>query len=607
MDKKQNIKSVFIATPQWLPLNPPFSLVPIATFLRQNGFNTKILDFNIEYYLHVLNKKYLYKSLETAKNQLPSLFDFLQTNFVKGKNQNEYDDLFKSNLLKYNKIKEFTVQNRDKVLKSIENIDYSLKVLRDNKLFYDPNQLTKALYNIDFCLEIVSLPFFPAQIQIGNYYNPFFKLEFQDMLKSASTYNIFSDFYEKYINKILDLKPDLIGLSINSTTQIVSALTLAYTLKKKTNAKIQIGGNYFSRLVDTLQNTPEFFKTFCDFLIVDEGEIPTLEFIKYLSGDLNIDKVHNLIYLQNDKVIVNEYTKPINLNDLNVSDLSDFDLKKYLTPDIVLPQQSSRGCYWGKCSFCDHDFGQKLSVKSVDKFIDDLEFINKKYGISHFELIDECISPHYLNIMSDKIKERNLKIYWFNNARIESDFTPDILSNAYNSGLRMLLWGFESASTKVMELINKGIDLDKRIEILTNSRKLGIWNFAFIFFGFPSETKDDAIETIEFIKTHTDIISSYGRSVFTLGKHTTLNKNPEKYNITKIYKDLEAFSPVYHFETSVGMNEKEINQMADFCLQQCNKAYNNPLWMYLIHREILFLYICKYGADKLEHMNIKNC
>lgn len=599
-------KSVFIATPQWLPLNPPFSLVPIISYLRKFGYDTKMLDFNIDYFLTILDKDYLKQSILNSENQIKELFLYLGKNFQKGKTQEEYSEEFKSKLLKYNKIKEFTTQKKERVKKAIETIEHSIKVMRDKDLFYNPEELTKAMNNIDFCLEIASLPYYPSLIQMSNYQDAFFKLDFGIMLKYAQSKNMFSEFYEKNFSKITNLMPDAVGISINSTTQIVSALTLALMLKQRTQSKILIGGNFFSRVTESIEKHPEFFKYFCDYVLPEEGEIPSLELFKYFDGEISIEDVPNILYLKEGKVIQNEISPPLNLNDAPVSDLSDLDLTKYLTPSIVLPQQSSRGCYWGKCSFCDHDFGQKMNIKAISKFIDELEILNKEYGIKHFEFIDECISPLYLKKMSEEITKRNLEISWFNNARLETAFDENVLTTSYKAGLKMLLWGFESGSKKIMEYINKGIEVEKRGEILRVARKIGIWNFVFIFFGFPSETRSDALETIEYIKQHTDIISSYGRSIFTLGKHTTLRNTPEKYSITKIYPDIEEFSPSYHFETSVGMNEKEIKEIAQKCLNECNEAYDNPLWMYLFYREILFLYICKYGTDKVEEMKIEN-
>jgi radical SAM superfamily enzyme YgiQ (UPF0313 family) len=43
-------------------------------------------------------------------------------------------------------------------------------------------------------------------------------------------------------------------------------------------------------------------------------------------------------------------------------------------------------------------------------------------------------------------------------------FYKRILELAKKAGLKMILWGFESGSCKIMELINKGIDVDNRLK-----------------------------------------------------------------------------------------------------------------------------------------------
>lgn len=604
--KKENFKTLFIFPPQWLPLNPPFSIIPLYSYLKENGYDSKIIDLNLEFYIHILQKDYLKKALDKALVDLKKLFDYLAKNFVKGKKEEDYSQEFKVNLAKYNKIKEFTTTKQKYSLEAIDKIDDSIAVMRDKELFYNPQKLVEALNNIDFCLEIASLPYFPSVMQFNNFSNMFSRLTFESIVKDISNErtNIFLPFYKQVLEDIKKEKPDVIGVSINSSSQITSALTLCHLLKKENFAKITIGGNFFGRVTETLKNYPEFFEMFCDVLMAEEGEIPTLKYTEYLNGEIPITDVPNILYVENGEVKSTPICEPLSINKHPVSDLSSLELKKYFTPHIVLTQQSSRGCYWRKCSFCDHDFGQKLNLKAIDKFVDELELMNKTYGIEHFELIDECISPSYLLKMSQKIKNRNLKISWFNNARLEKEFDKTVLTEAYSAGLKMLLWGFESASKRVMELINKGVDIDKRQEILKTSRDIGIWNFVFIFFGFPSERIEDALETIEFIKNNTDIISSYGRSVFTLGKHTTLRQTPDKFSITRIFEDEDEFSPSYGFETSIGMNSKKIGEIANLCTQECNKAYKNPLWMHLGQREILFLYLCRYGADKVENMKI---
>ena len=76
-------------------------------------------------------------------------------------------------------------------------------------------------------------------------------------------------------------------------------------LKKETNAHVNIGGNHFGRVTDSLEKYPEFFELFCDSLLVEEGEIPVIELAKYINGEQEIEKVPNLMYVKDGKVQFN--------------------------------------------------------------------------------------------------------------------------------------------------------------------------------------------------------------------------------------------------------------------------------------------------------------
>ena len=113
-----------------------------------------------------------------------------------------------------------------------------------------------------------------------------------------------------------------------------------------------------------------------------------------------------------------------------------------------------------------------------------------------------------------------------------------------------------------MELINKGIDTDKRFEILERATKAGIYNFAYIFTGFPTETFDEAMETVNAVCDRSDIIHAYGTGTFSLGKHSMINFNPEKFGITKLEDD-EAFSAEAKFEIKVSLYDDFVVKLKD--------------------------------------------
>ena len=138
---------------------------------------------------------------------------------------------------------------------------------------------------------------------------------------------------------------------------------------------------------------------------------------------------------------------------------------------------------------------------------------------------------------------------------------------------------------------------------MSNAKNAGIWNFAFIFFGFPTETVDDAMLTVRMLVENKHLIDSYGRSVYTMGRHSKLAEDPKKYGITKIYPAEEEFSPNINFDC-IGMTQKELTYVQNYCKNECFEAYKKPLWMYLRTREYLFMYIAKHGIEYVRNYKI---
>ncbi|MBQ8886100.1 MAG: radical SAM protein [Candidatus Gastranaerophilales bacterium] len=597
-------KMLLIFPPQWTPISPHFAIPSLIGQLKSKGYNAEALDLNIEFFNDVLSKQYIEKSIFMARKEFENLKENLLNVFSPEKKADDYKLEEQIFLYKYRYLKNYLSEN-EKYLNFIPNvIDKAVNFFKTEE-FYNPMTLIQSLNVIDRALQIISLPYSPMRIEMEQIANPFFKFNYETIkyfvLDKSS--NIFIEYYEDKIKEILDKKSKFIAISLNSSSQIMPGLTLTYLLKQKTNAHINIGGNFFGRITDELLNHKEFFELFADSVSIEEGEGPIVEFARFINNEIPIENVPNLIYIKDEKLFKNEKIKPLKLNEIANINLDDYDLKKYFSPQIVLPFQSSRGCYWGKCSFCDQDFGMNFNSKNVDKVISEFKELKEKYKIDNFEFIDESVSPSYMNELSDRLNKENVSVSYFCDARLETAFTKEILEKAHENGLKMIMWGLESGSNKVLELINKGIDLEKRFEILKDAKEAGIWNFAFIFFGFPTETVEDAKKTVKMLVDNKDIIHSYGRSVFSMGRHAKLSQEPEKYGITKIYPAEEEFSPNINFD-SIGMNKQELGNILEYCKIQCSIAYNKPLWMFLRYREWLFLYVAKYGCDWVKQFDV---
>jgi len=601
------MSTLLIFPPQWVPISPYFAMLTLLGQFRAKEIPCRAIDLNIDFYNTVLSKGFLENSLELAYSESAQAARLkeLTTFYQKDKDFNSYTLSEQVKLVKYSKIKDFIqspINYRDLPLVAEDAVS-----IIKSEHFYEPKDLIQALNIIDLALDLVSIPYAPSKLSFEAYINPLYKLDYENIkhFVFCKETNMFRNYFESKIDEILASNPDYIGVSVNSSSQIIPALTLTNILKEKSKAHINIGGNFFGRVIETVAQKKDFFELFCDSILIEEGEKPCIELSKAISGEINFADVPNLVYKEGDEIKVNPKTIPTPLNELADVSFDGFEKYTYFSPKIVLPHQTSKGCYWGKCSFCDQDFGQNFNVKDVDKLVGELSRLKEKWNIDSFEFIDESISPSYMEELAKKLIDTDLKVNYFCNARLEKAFTKDILNAASQSGLKMILWGLESGSDKIMKLINKGIDIDKRLEIMKDAKDAGIWNFAFIFFGFPAETHEDAIKTIEMLEQNTDVISSYGRSVFTMGKHTKLRDNPEVYGLTKVNELEEELSPSYSFEC-IGMPKNELNEIIKLCTKRANKAYNNPLWMYLRHREYLFLYVAKYGVDWVEKYSLDN-
>lgn len=594
------MKVLFLFPPQWMPIAPHFAIATLMGQFENSPYEASMMDLNIDFYNKILTRPYVSNALKRAKDKFEETKAEVKTIYQKGKKFEEYSFEWQNKIAKSSMLLNMFQKYGKQLDKTPILIEQAVEIIKSPKYFYNPKLFVNAIETINTALEICSAPYFPTKLGYISYSNDLMKLDFESIKYYVfdKSSNIFRDYFESMIGEILKQNADYIGISINSSNQIIAGLTLANMLKTKTKAHISIGGNHFGRVADAIEKHKEFFDLFCDSISLEEGEIPVYKLAQYVNKEIPIEEVPNLMYLKDGKVVQNKIIEPLKLNDMKMPSLKGYDFKKYFTPEIVIPFQTSRGCYWRKCSFCDHDFGMCYNIKDINKLIDEIKYFKENYGITKFEFIDEAISPSYMKAMCERFIEENLNIEFFCDARLETGFSKEILELAAKAGLKMVLWGYESGSKKIMDLINKGIDVDRRLDILRDARSAGIFNFAFIFFGFPAETKEDAMMTIDEICANTDIINTYGKSVFTMGKHTKLREAPEKYGVVgKTYQEAE-FSPTYVYE-AVGMSKKELREMVDLCTKRANEAYGNALVFHLLSREIILLYLCKYNIDEV--------
>jgi len=121
-----------------------------------------------------------------------------------------------------------------------------------------------------------------------------------------------------------------------------------------------MGGAYLSQWVMLMgeQQLSELF-TCTDSVVCGEGEKPFSDLLANIVNNLSLDDLPNLIH-RNPKT--GEFCRFGELSYTDITkqpppDFSDLDLSAYLVPKPVIPYCISRGCYWGRCVFCQNRYG----------------------------------------------------------------------------------------------------------------------------------------------------------------------------------------------------------------------------------------------------------
>jgi len=304
---------------------------------------------------------------------------------------------------------------------------------------------------------------------------------------------------EAVIKHIINESPDAIGLSCISGNRF-DAIKIINGIRA-VNEKVFIfgGGRHFHH---TWFNSLEKIKSL-DAIVRGEGEITTLEMLNsYFSGG-RFDNISGVAYRKDGVPVANGERPPIeNLDELPWPAWHLYEMDKYranlegFEGVRSIGVISSRGCP-SSCTFCaNNSFWPRLRRRSPKDFVDEVEFLKNKYGFSGFDFWDDTITivkNHILDICSEIIN-RKLNIIWYCRARVNT-LDEEILTAMKEAGCRVIGFGIESGSEKVLSTIKKNISLEQVKKTFWLCAKMGFITKGFFIYGLPSETKDDLIKT----------------------------------------------------------------------------------------------------------------
>jgi len=243
-------------------------------------------------------------------------------------------------------------------------------------------------------------------------------------------------------------------------------------------------------------------KSVVDIAVMGEGDFTLPEIILAK----NLSKVKGIAFKKNKKIKKNP-RKPIltNLDKLPLPAWHLLPVKKYKMPKIMAGKnpvgviETSRGCLGG-CTYCNKTvFGRKWNAKSAERVIDEFEYM-KKCGFNEIHVYDDMFTTDL-----DRAKEicniiikKGLKITWKLDCGVRVDSVDkEIFQKLKQAGCYSIGFGIESGSQKVLDHINKGLNIKEAYNAIKWAKEAGVETVGFFMFGLPNETLETINQTIQ--------------------------------------------------------------------------------------------------------------
>ncbi|MDP2973711.1 MAG: radical SAM protein [Candidatus Diapherotrites archaeon] len=305
--------------------------------------------------------------------------------------------------------------------------------------------------------------------------------------------------------KIRKEKPCIVGLTATTPT-INSALHFAALVKKISPVPVVLGGCHPSFMPNEIIVDKNI-----DIVVRGEAERTVVDLVKAIKNNKSLRNVKGITFKEGKKIVSNKPAEFVeNLDELPMPARELLPLDKYrpqLDMAIRMPLReimTARGCPFN-CFFCGARYitGRKYRYNSTERVMREIGLLIEKYGARQLLFLDDnfVVKRERTAEICNAMIERgfNKKILWSCESRVDG-VTPELLKLMHKAGCRIISYGIETASQRLLDLMKKDITVEQVRNAVAWAKQAKLQCRATFMLGLPTETRRDSLATIRFAK-----------------------------------------------------------------------------------------------------------
>lgn len=302
-----------------------------------------------------------------------------------------------------------------------------------------------------------------------------------------------------------DWQPDVVGFRALSIAKDVLHRLVAETKAWSPACPVLVGGPHATDDPgDVLENTA------AECAVLGEGEDTAVELLERLLAGQDIHGVHGIALRSGSGVVRTPPRAPIDdLDALPWPDYGEIDqdrfTNRYLTfsARIFRPHGNvltSRGCPY-RCMYCHNILGKAFRARSAESVVDEIRYLHDHHGLRDFQIIDDIfnLDRRRAHRICDLLLGSGMDITLSFPNGVRTDLLDrELIEKLAATGTRMMSIAVETASPRLQKLIRKNLKLDQVLDNIGHATRAGVITRGFFMVGFPTETLEEARQTIQF-------------------------------------------------------------------------------------------------------------